>query len=135
MVAPKHVGHLSKYDPVHCIHEDRPLTSIRQGIPQSIQLSFDQEVTPRELRLTFQGGFVGKACRIEAAKNQDAKSRDWVEWTKVFPEDVNRQQIFELPTGSLQGPVQSLKLVFEESTDFFGRITVYDLQLLGHFSQ
>lgn len=46
----------------------------------------------------------------------------------IYPEDVNRKQIFDLPETP---PVQELKLVFEESSDFFGRITIYDLQIMG----
>jgi hypothetical protein len=55
---------------------------------------------------------------------------DWTHLTHVYPEDVNRRQVFDLPqtTGQM---IQGLKLIFEESSDFFGRITVYDLGLEG----
>ncbi len=59
---------------------------------------------------------------------------EWERLTQVFPEDINRKQSFDLPDlgeGAGQGVV-GMKVVFEESSDFFGRITVYDLQLLGH---
>jgi hypothetical protein len=36
--------------------------------------------------------------------------------------------MFDLTAGE---PVQGIKLVFEESSDFFGRITVYDLMIEG----
>jgi len=42
---------------------------------------------------------------------------------------VNRAQVFDLAAGE---PVKGIKLVFEESSDFFGRITVYDLMIEGH---
>jgi len=35
----------------------------------------------------------------------------------------------------LEGGVSSVKLIFEESSDFFGRITVYDLKLEGILAQ
>lgn len=60
----------------------------------------------------------------------------WETFTEVFPEDVNRQQVFDLP--SIEGTrwtdgMDAVKLVFEQSSDFFGRITVYDLTLEGYF--
>jgi len=62
-----------------------------------------------------------------ATRSQDATS--WQELTRIFPEDVNRAQIFDLP---VREPVKGIKLVLEESSDFFGRITVYDLMIEGH---
>jgi len=53
--------------------------------------------------------------------------------TYVYPEDVNRRQSFDfIPSEDLlTSGVTSLKLIFEESSDFFGRITIYDLKLEG----
>jgi hypothetical protein len=59
-------------------------------------------------------------------RSQDATS--WQELTRIYPEDVNRAQTFDLTAGE---PVQGIKLIFEESSDFFGRITVYDLMIEG----
>ena len=53
--------------------------------------------------------------------------------TTVFPEDVNRVQVFDLRLSEqiISGGASALKLVFEESSDFFGRITIYDLKVEG----
>ena len=59
-------------------------------------------------------------------RSQDATT--WQELIRIYPEDVNRAQMFDLTAGE---PVQGIKLVFEESSDFFGRITVYDLMIEG----
>ena len=61
-----------------------------------------------------------------ATQSQGATS--WQELTRIYPEDVNRTQVFDLAT---EEPVKGIKLVFEESSDFFGRITVYDLMIEG----
>jgi len=61
-----------------------------------------------------------------ATRSQDVTS--WQEFTRIYPEDVNRAQMFDLTTGE---PVKGIKLIFEESSDFFGRITVYDLMIEG----
>ncbi|EPQ60229.1 galactose-binding like protein [Gloeophyllum trabeum ATCC 11539] len=109
----------------------------QQGLPQYVQLTFPGPVLPRKISLTFQGGFVGTKCAVEAITAQQAgseSSKGWQMLSRIYPEDVNRQQIFDLtpvdPT--LHGKhVEALRVVFEESSDFFGRVTVYDLQLEG----
>jgi hypothetical protein len=63
------------------------------------------------------------------SRSQDATT--WQELTRVYPEDVNRAQVFDLVAGE---PVKAIKLIFEESSDFFGRITVYNLMIEGQIS-
>ena len=75
---------------------------------------------------------MGTKCSVEALRSGGESK--WEEMTRIYPEDVNRKQIFDLtPAQSnvAQWKVDGLKFVFEESSDFFGRVTVYDLQLLG----
>ena len=111
-----------------------PLTPNGQGLPQYVQISFaEQAVRPKRISLTFQGGFVGTRCRIEALAPTSADSRKWTPFAEVYPEDVNRQQDFDLAVeeDTWQQGVTAIKLTFEESSDFFGRITIYDLKLEG----
>ncbi|KAI0067977.1 hypothetical protein BV25DRAFT_1911013 [Artomyces pyxidatus] len=103
--------------------------SSQQGLPQYIHLSFASPVVPKLLSLTFQGGFVGTKCSVEI---QSPDSSEWRTLTHIYPEDVNRRQTFELPVTDEDADVQALKLVFEESSDFFGRIIVYDLRADGN---
>ncbi|KAF5311954.1 hypothetical protein D9619_002808 [Psilocybe cf. subviscida] len=106
----------------------------QQGLPQFIQLGFSGRVIPKRLVITFQGGFVGRTCALYTLKDEGTK--DWQKFAVIYPEDVNRAQLFDLvPTAPeiLEGGVKALKLVFEESTDFFGRITIYELKLDGVF--
>ena len=88
---------------------------------------------PKRLLITFQGGFVGKRCAVYTL-TEEGRKKDWKTLTTVYPEDVNRRQIFDLipsEANQLAGGISALKLVFEDSSDFFGRITVYDLRLEG----
>ncbi|RPD64680.1 hypothetical protein L226DRAFT_497974 [Lentinus tigrinus ALCF2SS1-7] len=107
----------------------------QQGTPQYIQLSFPSPVIPKRLELTFQGGFVGTRCSVECLPSGRVDGeKTWGALTRIYPEDVNRKQTFELVPNDAhltEGGVESLKLVFEESSDFFGRITVYNMQLFG----
>ncbi|PSS36817.1 hypothetical protein PHLCEN_2v1361 [Hermanssonia centrifuga] len=102
----------------------------QQGTPQFIQLSFASRIIPKTIHLTFQGGFVGTRCSIDITVGRiEGNKGEWKTWTNVYPEDVNRRQSFDLPP--VEEGIQDMKLIFEESSDFFGRITVYDLQVLG----
>jgi len=88
-------------------------------------------VIPKQLSLTFQGGFVGTHCNIHI---QPYGSLDWQTLTHLYPEDLNKRQSFDLTTSGLpilDDGITSLKVVFENSSDFFGRITVYDLSVEG----
>lgn len=116
---------------LYCVVCGRTFDAISQGTPQYIQLTFSAPAIPKQVQVTFQGGFVGTSCTVEIAQGIDKP--EWKPWTKIYPEDVNRKQIFDLPSERLPDAdgVQNMKLVFEESSDFFGRITVYDLQLVG----
>ncbi|KIO20080.1 hypothetical protein M407DRAFT_140830 [Tulasnella calospora MUT 4182] len=106
-----------------------------QGLPQTIQMAFGQPVIPTTLSITFQGGFVGTKCSVYS-QSKDSAVSEWILLRQVFPEDVNRVQSFQLRESieeneSAALAVLQLKLVFEESSDFFGRITIYDLDIIG----
>ena len=75
--------------------------------------------------MTFQGGFAGTRCAVQV-RSAEGK---WENKQSVYPEDVNRRQMFDLSLGD--NPIRDMKLVFEQSSDFFGRITLYDLDILG----
>ena len=116
--------------------------NIFQGLPQYIHIAFDSPVYPEVINLTFQGGFAGKRCSILAsplAGNDIADSENLRSGTQltelctIYPEDVNRKQTFEIsecPTA-----ITLLRIVFEESSDLFGRITIYDLQIEGRMEK
>ncbi|TRM61600.1 galactose-binding domain-like protein [Schizophyllum amplum] len=97
----------------------------QQGLPQYIQVAFERPARPEIVFLTFQGGFVGKTCIVTATQ---PGSNDWQEIGRIYPDDVNRQQTFPLST---QLAADRLRLTFQESTDFFGRITIYDFSVHG----
>ncbi|XP_052395306.1 nuclear receptor 2C2-associated protein-like [Carassius gibelio] len=95
-----------------------------QGESQWVCLEFPQPVKVCELRLQFQGGFSGKSCKLEGS----AKEEDLKHIVDFYPEDDNCLQSFPVQDAA---SVQRLKIVFENSADFFGRIIVYTLEILG----
>ncbi|XP_046883479.1 nuclear receptor 2C2-associated protein [Hypomesus transpacificus] len=100
-----------------CWHSD-------QGDTQWVALEFPQPVQVSELRLQFQGGFSGKTCRMEGSPKDGSFSKI----CDFYPEDDNSAQSFPIREASV---VHNLKIVFENSADFFGRIIVYSLDVLG----
>jgi hypothetical protein len=51
---------------------------------------------------------------------------EWRTMTHIYPEDINRRQSFELKgeeevQNLVESGVESLKLVFEQSSDFFAQ--------------
>lgn len=76
---------------------------------------------------------MGTQCSVYTSSDAASK-KTWSLFKTIYPEDVNRRQSFDLyPSGSgnIDGGITSIKLVFETSSDFFGRITIYDLKLEG----
>ena len=49
------------------------------------------------------------------------------ESVQLYPQDINTLQIFPIELNF----VKSIKILFNESSDFFGRITLYKFDLLG----
>jgi len=104
----------------------------REGVPQHVVLTFAHQVRLRRISLTFQGGFVGTRCSIFTMSEGMPNEEEAVAWqllTTIYPDDVNRKQVFALPEPSPW--MLQLKLSFEESSDFFGRIIIYELDMDG----
>lgn len=73
-----------------------------------------------EIVIEFQGGFAGKDCHIEAGND----SKDIKKIQDFYPDDTNTVQKFKL-NQSVDGSM--FRIVFNTSTDFFGRIIIYKL--------
>lgn len=101
-----------------------------QGSPQHVALLFQRRVHVSRLALMFQGGFVGQDVEVLA---RDAVSGQWgpVSGCVVEPADANELQEFPCEAPG----VDALQLVFQRSTDFYGRVVVYRLDVLGSEAQ
>ncbi|EDO32498.1 predicted protein, partial [Nematostella vectensis] len=95
-----------------------------QGSPQFVIFEFPQEVNLKRICIQFQGGFAGKECQLEGGPS----SSSLTPFHQFYPDDVNTLQIF--PVDSCKR-MKVLKIIFLSSTDFFGRITIYKLDLFG----
>ncbi len=68
---------------------------------------------------------MGTECEVQTPSQEG-----WCAVQKVYPEDVNREQKFHLNEAQFY-EIVAVRLVFLKSSDFFGRITIYKLDLLS----
>nr|XP_038025094.1 nuclear receptor 2C2-associated protein isoform X1 [Anas platyrhynchos] len=94
-----------------------------QGARQWVTVDFPRTVRVSQLHIQFQGGFSSRLCTLEGCRTGE----ELVKISELYPEDVNAMQRFEVEETALD----KLKITFENSTDFFGRIVVYHLRVLG----
>uniref|UniRef100_A0A3Q3VJU9 Nuclear receptor 2C2-associated protein n=1 Tax=Mola mola TaxID=94237 RepID=A0A3Q3VJU9_MOLML len=81
-----------------------------QGELQWVILEFPQSVKVSELKVQFQGGFSAKTCTLEGKTLR----------LSFPPSHFNEAHA-----------VDKVKIMFENSADFFGRLIVYSLDVLG----
>ncbi|XP_003413567.1 nuclear receptor 2C2-associated protein [Loxodonta africana] len=94
-----------------------------QGPCQWVMLEFPQGVRISQLQIQFQGGFSSRRCRLEGSQGSQALFRI----VDFYPEDNNSLQTFPIPAAE----VDRLKVTFEDMADFFGRVVIYHLRVLG----
>lgn len=94
-----------------------------QGPSQWVTLEFPHRVHITQLQVQFQGGFSSRHSCLEGSQGRDTLSKI----VDFYPEDTNALQTFSVPTVE----VDRLKLTFEDTTDFFGRVVIYHLRVLG----
>lgn len=83
----------------------------------------EQEIKISSFTFQFQGGFAGKSCSITLEDKNGATLHE----QQFYPDDINARQTFSL-SATVEN-VRKVKFSFDGSTDFFGRIIVYNLQL------
>jgi hypothetical protein len=86
-------------------------------------------VIPTELRVQFQAGFSAEQTFV-SKQSKDGQGYEQIE--ELETEDEHEMQVFPLPGGTDEkSATSSIKLVFDEFTDFYGRVIVYQLEVRG----
>ena len=115
-----------------------------QGSPQYVVIDFGRPVAPTALSIMFQGGFAGVDGAVEIGLALDAMIL-----LQALPDvaDSNALQMFalqrggETDAGRSEGPDHQrddvkegryMRISFPASTDFYGRVTVYQLDVYGY---
>ena len=100
---------------------------------QWIQLDFGRRVLPRQVRLQFQAGFSAESCAVQT-KVESSDDIGCSRWTTVETFelcDAHEVQVRQIHESSESLEWSSLRLVFDDFTDFYGRVTIYQLEVLG----
>lgn len=100
---------------------------------QYFEIHFKRNVSVHELGVQFQGGFVGMDCIVFRRSTEDD---DWEEFDQLFMEtkESNEVQIFVVeldPDQTAAEPCDATRIEFEKSSDFYGRIVIYSLEIWG----
>ena len=85
--------------------------------------------------IMFQGGFVGQEGTINFLDNKVGEPRRTVVMDEIKRiEDSNDLQTWEIPPGPEAGASEAkfIKINFPTSTDFYGRVTIYKMCLIGN---
>ncbi|NXY11905.1 NR2CA protein, partial [Pteruthius melanotis] len=115
-----------------------------QGTSQWVTLDFPQPVKVSQLHIQFQGGFSSRLCTLEGCRTGE----ELVKISELYPQDSHAMQISfpRMTTGAEFGDflgailplfqveetvLDKLRITFGSSTDFFGRVVVYHLGVLG----
>lgn len=98
-----------------------------QGSPQQILLQFQRSVDVETLDIMFQGGFVGQDVQVHV---KNVSTEQWEQLTDldVDPDDANEMQVFPCKVAQ----INALRITFSRSTDFYGRVIIYRLDVTGH---
>ncbi|NXE99460.1 NR2CA protein, partial [Menura novaehollandiae] len=109
-----------------------------QGTSQWVTLDFPRTVKVSQLHIQFQGGFSSRLCTLEGCRTGE----ELVKISELYPQDNHAMQISfpgMMMGGGIQGfrfqveetVLDKLRITFGSSTDFFGRVVVYHLGVLG----
>ncbi|XP_017483811.1 PREDICTED: nuclear receptor 2C2-associated protein-like [Rhagoletis zephyria] len=96
-----------------------------EGIPQWVVIRFEEPQSISKFLIQFQGGFAAKAVSASV----QARNGELIVEETFYPEDVNSPQTFLLKAPVTKKEASKMKLLFPSSTDFFGRIIVYKIEI------
>ena len=100
----------------------------------SFIVNFHRNVQISSISLQFQGGFVAEECDFYTTNTPEGKA-NWkkIQDAYIEPEDLNTIQKFDLDEcEDISALVcNAVKLVFNSSSDFYGRVILYKVELYG----
>jgi len=105
------------------------------SIEHSFIVNFHRRVKISSIALQFQGGFAAEKCQFYTTKIPSEGKVNWkeVEDAYIEPENVNDLQMFELEECESADDLtcDAIKLNFGDSTDFYGRVILYKIEVNG----
>jgi len=92
-----------------------------------------ETVTVKAINIMFQGGFVGSDGVVEMGASKDSLVQVCVLDHIHSIEDSNELQKWDIPAlAPTLETCKFLRIRFPASTDFYGRVTIYRMEVHGH---
>jgi len=107
------------------IDKDANCWNSDQGEKQFFIIKFGRSVLAQKLCMEFQAGFASEFIRVFFKKKNASQ---WEELDEYEPEDSLQLQSFQFKATV---ECTELRVDFEDCRDFYGRITVYRIQIWG----
>lgn len=103
-----------------------------QGKMQHVTIDFKRNVEIHQIKIMFQGGFIGKKCSIlcippKQEGDESSQTKKLVKICDIYPKDNNELQVFNID----KKEASILRIMFTEPSDFYGRVIIYELDIIG----
>ncbi|GAB1600817.1 nuclear receptor 2C2-associated protein-like [Argonauta hians] len=109
--------------------EDDTCWNSSEGTPQWILVDLGTQAKIQQVAISFQGGFAGKDCWLETSPSVSSNELKYC--CNIYPEDKTTLQFVHIFPIKESPTAQLIKIIFNTSTDFYGRIIVYKLDIIG----
>ena len=104
-----------------------------------MSVDFGRSVVPTRVGIQFQAGFAAEEVTVMVFKSEEGDATSSQAWEKIDDfevEDDHEMQFLDLvEDGNAEKIPESgttaIKLIFDECTDFYGRVTIYQLKVFG----
>ena len=99
-------------------------------LENTFSLNFHRNVLVDQIKIQFQGGFVAEECSLFVTK----QNASWEQIEEAYIEPENMNSIQEFPLDEVDESSRkccAIKLSFDSSTDFYGRVIIYKLEVWG----
>ena len=131
------------YGPAKALDCDDVLTSWNsEGSPNGKKESFliidfsgggkhpNRTVKASELGVQFQAGFAAEEVTVYTKPKTEVSggASRWLKAEEIEADDDHELQSFPL---SVEDPTTALKIVFNETSDFYGRVIIYQIKVWG----
>jgi len=114
-----------------CWNSDQAPSETSVEEQQTFTIIFNRKVKVKQLKIMFQGGFAPQRLQAYSSLNTSGNGNFkllMINDDEVY-EPTDSSQLEDIPLEECE--CSSLKLVMGESTDFYGRITVYKVEVWG----
>jgi hypothetical protein len=99
-----------------------------------MRVDFARRVRPTKIGVQFQAGFVAEEVTVQVLK--ETEKEEWITLCDFEVEDDHEMQFLDLLEDGKERNIpengtMSIRLVLDECTDFYGRVTIYQLKVFG----